>query len=268
MKNEQPNSKSTLRSLIAHRTPLINAFIASILGSCLYISTNTPAYAIYCSNCSTFYQQMFEYAEAVNTTLHTAEQLSTQIQQYNNMITQGLSLPNSMFGSINNDMERVAGIYSRAQSLGRNVESLETQFNTQYPGYETYLRNFYQSSGTPSDSTSEQFKIWANQGFDSVKTAMKSAGMNISTFADEDEHLNQLVNRSQSSAGRMQAIQAGNEIAASNVQQLQKLRDLVAIQITAQGNYLALETDRQATSDAAAEQFQDRPNTRGPSQGF
>lgn len=268
MKNEQPNSKSTLRSLIAHRTPLVNAFIASILGSCLYISTNTPAYAIYCSNCSTFYQQMFEYAEAVNTTLNTAELLSTQIQQYNNMITQGLSLPNSMFESINNDIERVASIYNQAQSLGRNVENLEIQFNTLYPGYKTHLHNFYQSSGTASGNTSKQFKTWASQGFDSVKTAMKSAGMNISTFADEDAHLKQLVNRSQSSAGRMQAIQAGNEIAASNVQQLQKLRDLVATQITAQANYLALETDRQATSDAAAEQFQARPNTRGLSQGF
>ncbi|OZY59056.1 P-type conjugative transfer protein TrbJ [Pseudomonas lundensis] len=268
MKNKQLKIKPTLSSLIAHKKPLINTFIASILGSCLYISTNTPAYAIYCSNCSTFYQQMFEYAEAVNTTLHTAEQLSTQIQQYNNMITQGLSLPNSMFISINNDMERVANIYNQAQSLGRNVESIETQFNAQYPDYEKHLNNFYQSSGTASSSTSEQFKIWASKGFDSVKTAMKSAGMNISTFADEDAHLKQLVNRSQSSAGRMQAIQAGNEIAVSNVQQLQKLRDLVATQITAQANYLALETDRQATSDAAAEQFQARPNTRGPSRGF
>jgi P-type conjugative transfer protein TrbJ len=31
-----------------------------------------PAYAIYCSNCSTFYQQMYEYAEAVNATEHRA----------------------------------------------------------------------------------------------------------------------------------------------------------------------------------------------------
>lgn len=26
-----------------------------------------PAYAIYCANCSNFYQQMFQYAEEVNT---------------------------------------------------------------------------------------------------------------------------------------------------------------------------------------------------------
>lgn len=51
----------------------------------------TPAYAIYCSNCSTFYQQMFEYAEAVNTALNTAESLQAQIRQYQNMVVQGES---------------------------------------------------------------------------------------------------------------------------------------------------------------------------------
>lgn len=232
------------------------------------ILTEQNAFAIYCTNCSTFYQQMFEYAEAVNTALNTAEQLSTQVQQYNNMVTQGVSLPNSMFGRITQDMQRVASIYNRAQSLGRDVAKLDSQFNTQFPGYETYLQKFIQSSGKATDVMPDRYEKWSAQGFDNAKTSMQAAGMNISTFETEDAHLEQLVNRSQSSVGRMQAIQAGNEIAASNVQQLQKLRDLVATQITLQGNYIAQETERQATNNAAVEQFQSRPNTRGPSQGF
>lgn len=78
----------------------------------IFLFTGQNAWAIYCANCSTFYQQMFEYAEAVNTALNTAEQLSTQVQQYNNMVTQGVSLPNSMFGRITQDMQRVASIYN------------------------------------------------------------------------------------------------------------------------------------------------------------
>jgi P-type conjugative transfer protein TrbJ len=64
---------------------------AQILIVAIFISLihHKDAFAIYCSNCSTFYQQMFEYAEAVNTALNTAEQLSTQVQQYHNMVTQG-----------------------------------------------------------------------------------------------------------------------------------------------------------------------------------
>lgn len=230
--------------------------------------TGQNAFAIYCTNCSTFYQQMFEYAEAVNTALNTAEQLSTQVQQYNNMLKQGTPLPNSMFGRITQDMQRVASIYNRTQSLGRNVANLDSQFNTQFPGYEAYLQKIVQSSGKGSDVMPDRYEKWSAQGFDNAKTAMQAAGMNTSTFETEDAHLERLVNRSQSSAGRMQAIQAGNEIAASNVQQLQKLRDLVATQITLQGNYIAQETERQSVSDAATEQFNKRPNIRGGAKGY
>ena len=232
------------------------------------LNPNEDAFAIYCANCSTFYQQMFEYAEAVNTALNTAEQLSTQVQQYNNMVTQGTSLPSSMFGRITQDLQRVASIYNRSQALGRNIADLDSQFNVQFPGYQTYLRRFIQSSGTATDTMQHQYEQWSTKSFDNARTALQAAGINTSTFDDEDTKLEQLVNRSQSSVGRMQAIQAGNEIAASNVQQLQKLRDLVATQINLQGNYIAQENERQSVSDAATQQFRSRPNTRGPSEGF
>ncbi len=80
--------------------------------------------------------------------------------------------------------------------------------------------------------------------------------------------LDQLVSRSQSAVGRQQAIQAGNEIAAQNVQQLQKLRDLVATQITLQGNYMAKQTEQEAVKDAASERFWGGTDTPGPSKGF
>ena len=52
------------------------------------------------------------------------------------------------------------------------------------------------------------------------------------------------------------------------MQQLQKLRDLVATQITLQGNYMAQQNERQSVSDASEQQFRSRENTRGPSEGF
>lgn len=231
-------------------------------------TTPQVSFGIYCTNCSTFYQQMFEYAEAVNTELNTAEQLSTQIQQYKNMITQGTPLPKSMFESVAHDLGRVASIYDHSHALGRNVANLEAQFNAQFPGYSAYVQKFGQSGETATDVMRDRYEKWSAQGFDNAKTAMQAAGMNTSSFDAEDSHLEQLVSRSQSSVGRMQAIQAGNEIAASNVQQLQKLRDLVATQITLQGNYVAQQNERQSVSEAATQQFRTRPNTRGPSEGF
>ncbi len=77
-----------------------------------------------------------------------------------------------------------------------------------------------------------------------------------------------MVARSQSAVGRMQAIQAGNEIASQNVQQLQKLRDLLATQINMQSNYVALEGDRKDITEATEQKFKDQPTIRGGSKGY
>lgn len=239
------------------------AMASASLGVSLYMAP-APAYAIYCSNCSTFYQQMYEYAEAVNTQLNTAQQLQTQIQQYDNMIKQGMSLPSRMFNTITGDLQRVASVYNSAQSLGRNISNLDEQFRQQFKGYDSYLNLI----GQGQNNMPQRYRDWAQSGFDNARTAMQAAGVNTSTFEDENAMLDQLVSRSQSAVGRQQAIQAGNEIAAQNVQQLQKLRDLVATQITLQGNYMAQQNERQSVSDASEQQFRSRENTRGPSEGF
>lgn len=230
------------------------AFAASVIGSG-FMAAPSAAYAIYCSNCSTFYQQMLEWAEAVNTQLNTAEQLQTQISQYNNMVTQGVSLPNSMYGSIAADLRNVANIYTRSQALGRNIQNMDSQFSTQFPGWQSYLNQAASSSQVPASQTMpDRYEKWSQQGRDNVRTAMQSADMNTSTFESENSQLDRMVSRSQSAEGRMQAIQAGNEINAQNVQQLQKLRDLMATQINMQGNYMAQQQNRVDLDDALRQQ--------------
>ncbi len=203
---------------------------------------------------------MFEYAEQVNTALNTAEQLQTQIQQYQNMLTQGSGLPNSMFGSIAADLKSVVNIYQRSQALGRQFQNMDAQFNTAYPGFEDYLA---QSATSGEVQTRDRYERWSEQGRDNIRSALGAANTNTSTFESEDAQLERMMARSQNATGRMQAIQAGNEIASQNVQQLQKLRDLVATQINMQGNYLAQEGDRKTASEAAEQQFEARKSTRG-----
>ncbi|UAY93238.1 P-type conjugative transfer protein TrbJ [Pectobacterium polaris] len=259
MEMESQKKSSYFARVFGRGTALALTMATTGLGVGLYI-TPAPAYAIYCSNCSTFYQQMFEYAEAVNTALNTAEQLQTQIQQYQNMVTQGTGLPSTMFGSIAADLKNVANIYTRSQSLGRQIQNMDSQFNTAFPGFESYLNQAANSAGVPAR---DRYQKWSEQGSDNIKTALEAANLNTSTLESEDVQLDRMVARSQSAVGRMQAIQAGNEIASQNVQQLQKLRDLTATQINMQGNYIAQQGDRKTASEAAEQQFEARKNMRG-----
>ncbi len=259
MEMESQKTSAYVARVFGRGAALALTMATTALGVGLYIAP-APAYAIYCSNCSTFYQQMFEYAEQVNTALNTAEQLQTQIQQYQNMVTQGTGLPDSMFGSIAADLKSVVNIYNRSQALGRQIQNMDSQFNTAFPGFDSYLNQAANSAEVPAQ---DRYQKWSQQGRDNVKTAMEAANLNTSTFEPEDAQLARMVARSQSAVGRMQAIQAGNEIASQNVQQLQKLRDLMATQINMQGNYMAQQGDRQAVSEATEQQFEARKNTRG-----
>lgn len=260
--NETPASplQKFLRQA-AYSTKIVGA---AFIAMAVYIAP-APAYAIYCSNCSTFYQQIFECAEAVNTALNTAEQLQTQMQQYQSMITQGTGLPDSMFGSIAADLKNVMNVYDRSQGLGRQIQNIDSQFKTAFPGFNSYLNQAANSAESP---TQDRYQTWSEQGRDNVKAALEAANLNTSTFESEGEQLDRMMTRSQSAVGRMQALQAGNEIASQNVQQLQKLRDLVATQINMQGNYLAQQGDRTAASEATEQQFEARKNTRGGVKGY
>lgn len=231
----------------------------------IFVFAQQNAFAIYCANCSTFYQQMFEYAEQVNTALNTAEQLQTQIQQHQIMVTQGTGLPDSVFGSIAADLKNVMKIYDRSQALGRQIQNMDSQFNTAFPDFNSYLNQAANSADSP---TQDRYQTWSEQGRDNVKAALEAANLNTSTFESEGHQLDRMMTRSQSAVGRMQALQAGNEIASQNVQQLQKLRDLVATQINMQGNYLAQQGDRTAASEATEQQFEARKNTRGGVKGY
>lgn len=237
-------------------------FSAILIALAFYCQSS---WAISCANCSTFYQQMFEYVEAVNTALSTAESLQTQTKQYQNMVTQGTGLPSSMFGSVASDLQSVVDTYNRSMVLGRQIQDMDSQFNQQFPGFERYLNA---ASRSEPAAASDQYEKWSETSRESVKAALQAADMNISMFDSEDALLGKMVSRSQSASGRMQAIQAGNEIASQNVQQLQKLRDLLATQISLQGNYMAQQSDRQASNDATEQQFKVTETTRGGAKGY
>ncbi len=214
-------------------------------------SRPATALTVTCVNCSTIFNQLMEYVEAVDTQLNTARQLQTQIQQYANMVQQGLTLPDRVFNSITGKLQEVAGVYNSAQSIGRQVSNLDERFHQQFQGYQSYLN----STGTSASVMPGRYREWAEQGLDNARTALAAAGIHINTMSEEDAVLDQLVQRSSSASGRMQAIQAGNEIAAQNVQQLQRLRDLLATQVTLQSNYIAQEVERTAAENAFNERF-------------
>ncbi|MBX4336617.1 P-type conjugative transfer protein TrbJ, partial [Bartonella raoultii] len=181
--------------------------------------------------------------------INTAKQLQTQLQQYKDMVKQGLSFSSPQFDGLQGTLQKLKQVYQDSQSISYNMGNLNSRFEKMFPGYEDYLKN----SGKINPK--KDYRKWAETGFSNSRVAIEAAGINTSSFENEDKMMQKLVDRSASAEGRMQAIQAGNEIAAQQVKQLQLLRDLVANNTTLQANYTANEVERRAKNEADVEKF-------------
>lgn len=231
---------------------------AALFGASVFYSAPTAALTVYCSNCGNWWTQALEKIEAVNTQINTAKQLQDALKQ-------AMSLPDRMYRDITGDLQKVVSVYNDARSIGKDMANIENDFRQQFKGYENYLN----STGKASVVMPGRYEQWASSGLDNARTALEAAGINVSSFDDESKLLDGVLSRSSSAAGRLQAIQAGNEIAAQNVQQLQKLRDMMQTQITMQANYVATETERRAVDDANREKFSAvRPTNSGRNKEF
>lgn len=223
------------------------------------LSSSASALTIYCTNCSTTFQQATQMAKEIETAINTAATLQNQIQQYNDMLKQGMSLPSSMFNNITGDLQQLTSLYQQSRALSGNLSNFDSQFRNQFKDYNSYLTQ----GGRSASYMQSNYQRWNEQGFDNMRTAMRASGMNVSSIANEDALLAQLVQRSQTAGGRMQAIQAGNEIAAQQVQQMMKLRQLLDTQIQSQSMWYAQQIERQTVDDAMRQQYRATAVQRG-----
>lgn len=210
----------------------------------------TPAQAwrtTYCVNCATRYTQATEVAKAIETAVNTARQLQTQIQQYQDMLQQGLSLDSTELGSVSDSISDLNELYQQGQNMAGQMTGFTSDFSDQYKDFDTFLT---EAGGDPA-ALKSYYGEWSDQTSMAARTAMQSSGMNINQIGGETDTLNELVAQSQSAEGRMQAIQAGNQISAMMVQQMQKMRVMVNDQIQAQNVYQAQVAAESAATKAA-----------------
>ena len=232
------------------------AFIAAAVAVSFGGLAATPAHAqlgsgvVFCTNCSNQISQATQTAKQIETALNTAKQLQNQISQYQEMLKQGVSLPGQVFNRMTGSLQKLQQVVDQGKALAGTASNFDQQFRSQFKSFDSYLAS--SGSRAPSAAT---YKRWNEQGMDSMRVAMQSAGMNVNEIADEDAMLSQIIARSQNASGRMQAIQAGNEISAQQVQQLMKLRQMMNAQIQSQSTFYSQQMERQAADDAFRQSF-------------
>ncbi len=207
--------------------------------------SQTPAYSqIGFGLGATEATQLLNHGELVLQYLRQAEQLSQAVQQTADMLRNTKALPSQLFGPIASDLNALASIVQGGQSLAYSLANLDSLFKARFPGY-----------GYPGTGYFTQYRSWSQTSLDTTLGALRAAGLQGQQLQTEQSVLNSLRSMSQSSDGRLEALQVMGQISEQQVQQLMKLRELMMADMSSKQSYQAAVIQKQAVSEAATERF-------------
>ncbi len=192
-------------------------------------------------------------AQNILTAANTLEQINNQIRQLQN---QAQSLMNEARNLANLDFSALAELRAaisatnqliqQAQGLAFNVQQMETQFQQLYP-------ESFSDSVSGVQMVLDARRRWT-VSLDALRTATKVQSQAVQNFARDEQALTDLVNRSQSAAGALQATQATNQLLALQARQAIQAQQL---QLT-QDRATALEQARQVAAHERARELRRR----------
>lgn len=189
----------------------------------------------------------------IMTAARSLEQINNQIRQLQNeaqmLMNDARNLTNLNFSALNELRAALSAtnqLIQQAQGLAFNVSQMETEFARLYP-------NAYSASMSGSQMATDARTRWRNS-LESLRTATKIQSQAVQNFASDEHTLTDLVNRSQSAVGALQATQATNQLLALQARQAIQAQQL---QIT-QDRATALEQARQVAVQERAREVRRR----------
>ena len=193
---------------------------------------------------ATEWTQILNNIELMGVNLGTWEVVAQQLEQlaheaemleyeYKNL----KSLTENPMAEINS-LEQLNAIIQQGQVISYAAGNVEARYSELNPGFREYTATIM----TPP-RWEQKYEEWGGRNKDNIAAVLKSAGLEEETIFNEKERLETLKEMSRSAEGRKEVIQAGNLIAAEEVESLQRLRKLVADSSQLQANYMAKQQD-------------------------
>ena len=213
-----------------------------------------------------------QYARQLQQYAAQLRQLETQIQQYENMVTNTMAPYTYVWDQVRQTMARVMGVYQQIQQFeNMNGGSLEG-YLSKFADATTYANNPCFGPGgctqaqldalAKSRNLGSSSQLLANNAlFQSIKQAQTQIQQDAATVKLDQQ-------QAQSATGRMQAIQAGNQLAGEQAMQLLQIRALLVAQAQAQGAKLQNDANTEAQKDAGDAQLERTDPSFAHSSGY
>ncbi len=229
------------------------AAAAAGLGSLSAAGIPQPAHAqlaVICPTCSSQVTQGLQLVKEAASLAQQIQMYQNMLLQYSNMLQNTATLPSMAWNNATGDIMRIQSLMNSAQMLAGNAQSfISTLSNVQ--GFSNQLQTLQQMEA--------QYQQWGTVTANDITQMQASIGVQETERDGDAATLAVLQEHSQSAQGQMQALQAGNEMAALGVSQTQKLQEMLAQESQLVVDQTSINDQRQAAADSALEEFLQNP---------
>ena len=165
------------------------------------------------------------------------------------MFENGLKLKD--WSKAHTSLNLLAKATRQGQAISYGNRQVEREFKAEHKDYKYYVKK---KRKEPKYFESK-YDQWSRTNKDTIADSLRIANKQHSDFSNENSTLKSLKTLSQSSVGRMQAIQAGNLIAGQQIGQIQKLRQLTMTQIQMHSAFMGSKSDKEALQKSQIRNF-------------
>lgn len=189
-----------------------------------------------------------------------AEQIQNQLKIYENMLQNTAQLPDHIWGQVEQDLDQLRDVVSKGEGIAFSMGNADDVLQQRFKSYADLKENM-----PNKESFSTAYQSWSDTNRDTIAGTLSAASLTADQFDTEESTMKELREMSESADGQMKALQVGHQIAAQQVDQMQKLRGLVSQQMTMMGTWLQTEQTDKDLAQARREEFfkSSTPSTSG-----
>lgn len=182
------------------------------------------------------FQNTITARNSVTALMNQAKQLQFDVENLK-------KLSKGHFENSNAVLSQLTDIASQGKSLSYGLKNIDMTFGTRFPG----LRQ--------TTDFNQDYSNWSGTAYDTLKNGMLSMSLQGKLFDKENESIRELQTLSESTQGNLSAQQTSHRIALQEVGQLQKLRQLLLTQGSAQNIFMTYQLQTQQSQQAAMHEW-------------
>lgn len=189
-------------------------FTISVLATLVLATGSNLAIAGTLTGGATLPEQIVQEGTSIEQLARAAEQVQNQLQMLLNEARNLESLPTNFVNQITGQLGQLTNIVGQGDALSYAGQNISSQLSSEYPGYSNGVN--YQ----------QEYQNWNNTTSQNIQNALQAQNLASNQFATQSQALASIQSASQSAAGRMQVLQAGNQIAGMEVKSIQHLQQI------------------------------------------